>query len=307
MRYSEFKTQKEFKKFLRENDLTVAEYFEKYESKNDLFTNEKLNFKYSGKYPTKSDIEKYFLYDFRDKRHMAKWLDDQYKDAQREYILKKLNYRAKEKEWIHAPSQVECRSLREIPALNVIDYCNDEKLWKEFGLNRKYQYIDFKPRFETLNNTILAIDTREQKPLKIENSKIIKLAFGDYCFIEEPYFCNVFIERKSIQDLWGTMSQGYDRFQREIERAASQNGYIIVVVDYLFSKAQSYNYNKKYSKASSEFIFHRIRELMQKYENVQFVFSGGRKQSVELIKKIGLLGEKAKTIDLQYALDMKKI
>jgi len=77
-------------------------------------------------------------------------------------------------------------------------------------------------------------------------------------------------------------------------------------VDYLFSKAQSYNYNKKYSKASSEFIFHRIRELMQKYENVQFVFSGGRKQSVELIKKIGLLGEKAKTIDLQYALDMKK-
>lgn len=300
MRYSEFKTEKEFKKFLRDNKTLLADYFEEHEPRYDLLTNQKIAFK---------DRKTYFHTDFVDKRHMAKWLKDQYKPEQREYILRKLNHRKQEKDWKFAPSQVECRSLKDIPALNVVDYWSDEKLWKSFGLPRKCQYIDYEPVFEDLNDAILAIDSREQKPLKFENiqTKPIKLAFGDYCFINEPYFSNVFIERKSIQDLWGTMSGGYERFNKEVERAKSQDGYLIVVVDYQFSKAQSYNYNKKYSKATADFIFHRIRELMQSFDNIQFVFSGGRKESVELIQKIGKLGEKAKTIDLQFALDMGEI
>ena len=267
MRYSEFKTEKEFKKFLRDNKILIKDYFEKFEPRYDLFTNKKLEFK---------DRKTYFNIDFSDKRHMAKWLGDQYKNVQREYILKKLKTKSKEKEWKFAPSQVECRSTKEIPALNILNYCED--------------------------------DSREQKPLEFSIPTIkSKLDFGDYCFINEPYFCNVFIERKSIQDLWGTMSQGYDRFQREVERAKSQNGYLVVVVDYTFSKAQSYNYNKRHSLATAEFIFHRIKDIMQKYDNIQFVFSGGRENSVKLFEKIGILGENVKTIDLQYCLDMKKI
>ena len=299
MRYSEFKTEKEFKKFLRDNKILIKDYFEKFEPRYDLFTNKKLEFK---------DRKTYFNIDFSDKRHMAKWLGDQYKDVQREDILKKLKAKSKEKEWKFAPSQVECRSTKEIPALNILNYCEDDKIWQELGLTRRYQYKSFEGQFCDIQDSILAIDSREQKPLEFSIPTIkSKLDFGDYCFINEPYFCNVFIERKSIQDLWGTMSQGYDRFQREVERAKSQNGYLVVVVDYTFSKAQSYNYNKRHSLATAEFIFHRIKDIMQKYDNIQFVFSGGRENSVKLFEKIGILGENVKTIDLQYCLDMKKI
>jgi hypothetical protein len=308
MRYLEFETQKEFKAFVRKKGLTVKEYFETYEPKFDLFTNQKMPFNQSGKYATKHEIKNYLIRDFLHKRHMAKWLMDQYKPEQREYIIKKLKFRAKDKKWKFAPSQVECRSLQDVPSLNVVDYCNDEKIWNELGLPRKYQYIDFSPEFKGLSNTILAIDSRERKPLKFDIKTVdSKFAFGDYCFIQEPYFCNVFIERKSIQDLWGTMSNGFGRFCKEVERAKKQDGHLIVVVDYSFSKAEEYNEKKKYSKATASFVFHRIRELCQEYDNIQFVFSGGRKESVELIKKIGILGNRVKNIDLQYASDMRKI
>ena len=300
MRYSEFETEKEFKKFCRENKITLKVYFEKYEPRYDLLTNKQIEFK---------DRKTYFETDFVDKRHMPKWLGDQYKKVQEEYIVTKLKHRAAEKEWKFAPSQTECRSLKDIPALNVVDYCQNSKIWENAGLPLRYDYGEVKFQFDDVSDAILGIDSREQKPLKSDRIKTsqTKFDFGDYCFVNEPYFCNTFIERKSIQDLWGTMSKGFDRFNREIERAKSQSSYIVVVVDYLFSKAQSYNYNKKYSKATAAFIFSRIREIMQSHDNVQFVFSGGRAKSVELIEQVGKLGKYAKDYDLQYCLDMKKI
>ena len=310
MRYSKFETEKEFKKFLRESKITMAQYFEKYEPRVDLLTQQKIKFK---------DRKTYFDIDFVDKRHMSKWLGDQHKKDQDDYILKKLSHRAKDKGWNFAPCQAECRSLKDVPSLNVVDYCHNDKIWKKLNLPRKYQYNNIKYQFNDLNGAILGVDSREQKPLSFDDfkTKPHKFDFGDYCFINEPYFCNTFIERKSIQDLWGTMSKGFDRFNREIERAKNQNGYIIVVVDYSFQKAcppldesgedNSYNANRKYSKASSSFIFHRIREIMQTHDNVQFVFSGGRAGSIDLIQKIGLMGENAKNYDLQYLIDMKKI
>ena len=45
MRYSEFETEKEFKKFCRENKITLKMYFEKYEPRYDLLTNKQIEFK----------------------------------------------------------------------------------------------------------------------------------------------------------------------------------------------------------------------------------------------------------------------
>ena len=299
MKYSEFKTEKDFKKFCRDNKLTIKQYFEKHEPKQDLLTKEPLNFK---------DRESYFSINFKDKRNMAKWLKSQEEDISVDYIINSIKRKAKLKEWKFFPCQVECRSIKEIPSLNILNYCEKEIVYEKTKLKKRFIYEDkIKFQFANLENIIIGYDTREQKPLIFKGLKMVesKLNFGDYSPLNEPYFNNVFFERKSIQDLWGTMSKGFERFCREIERANSQNGYIFVVVDYKFSEAQSYNYNKKFSKASAEFIFSRIREILQKYENIQFVFSGGRKQSVGLIKKIILLGENAKDYDIQYLLDMK--
>lgn len=301
MKYSEFKSEKDFKAFCRENKITIKEYFEKYYPKKDLYTGEKLDFK---------DASSYFSVNFSDKRNMVKWLNSISKEESEKYIIDCLNKRAKEKEWLFFPCQVETRSTKVIPALNITDYCKNEKIYSETKLKKRFIYpekIEYK--FVNLENLIIGYDTREQKSIIFKNTEMVqsKLNFGDYVPLSEPYFCNVFFERKSISDLWGTVSKGYERFCRELERAKEQDAYIVVVVDYLFSKAMSYNYNKKFSKASSEFIFSRIRDILQKYENVQFVFSGDRKRSPELIKKIILMGENAKIYDLQYLLDMKEI
>lgn len=297
MKYSEFKTEKEFKKFLRENDLLLKEYFEKYEPKKDLLTGEKIGFE---------DRKSYFKIDFLSKKNMAKWLESQDEETQVKYILSKLKSRAKEKNWQFAPSQVECRSVDDIPSLNILKYCKNEKIWNSLGLKVRYKYNLLKFQFKSLDGAILAIDTREQKPLSFKSvkTKNIKLDFGDYCFLDQKYFSNVFIERKSIEDLWGTISQGYKRFCREIKRAQSQGAYLIVLIEYPFSKAQNYNEDRKFSKATPEFIFYRIREIMQDNENVQFVFCGNRNKSSEIIKKIGKCGKFTRNYDWQYCLDM---
>ena len=63
------------------------------------------------------------------------------------------------------------------------------------------------------------VDTREQKPLDFENlnKQIKNLKFGDYAFSDRD--SNTYIERKSVSDFIGTLSGGFDRFTREIERA----------------------------------------------------------------------------------------
>ncbi len=301
MRYSEFKSEKEFKKFCRDNKITLEEYFNKYEPRQDLLTGEVIPYK---------NRYNYFSIDFVNKKNMATWLKAIRAEEAEKYILNALKKRANKKEWKFFPSQVECRSTKEIPALNILDYAKNDKILDGLGLEKRFVYPNsIKYQFANLENLILGFDTREQKILKFRNVKMVesKLNFGDYAPLNEPYFNNVFFERKSIQDLWGTMSQGFDRFCREVERAASQEGYIIVVVDYLFYKAQSYNHNKRFSRASSDFIFNRIKDLLQEYSNIQFVFSGGRKESVELIKKIILMGENAKIYDIQYLMDMKML
>lgn len=74
---------------------------------------------------------------------------------------------------------------------------------------------------------IIAIDTREQMPLNIKAGADIqevittKLPFGDYAMklTANDAYVPVFFERKSITDLWGTLTTGMDRFKKELERA----------------------------------------------------------------------------------------
>jgi len=300
MRYSEFETEKDFKKYLRREKILMAEYFEKFEPRYDLYSNEKIKYKDRASY-----LSTYFTH----KRNMSKWLKIQDKDTALSFIKKGFKFRKQKDELQFVPCQVEVRNLKEVPSINAYPYIHEASIWEELDLKQRFSYEDINYKFQDLNGAIIGIDTREKNRLDFKGIKSIKhkFDFGDYGFINEPYFCNTFFERKSIADLWGTMSKGYDRFCREIERANNAGAYIIVMIDYAYSKATGYNFNKRYSKSTSNFIFHRIRKMLQTYDNVQFLFSGGREQSEHLITKIGMMGENAKKYDLQYLLDTKKI
>lgn len=75
----------------------------------------------------------------------------------------------------------------------------------------------------------LIVDTREQLPLFKTNCVRWGMLVGDYTTRNLFYSCA--IERKSLQDLCGTITHGHLRFQKEILRAAINNIELILVVE----------------------------------------------------------------------------
>jgi len=106
------------------------------------------------------------------------------------------------------------------------------------------------------------------------------------------------------------MSGGYNRFINELERAKENNAYLIVLVEETLTNALSFQYLPHISKkirATPEFIFHRVRSLIQEYPNIQFLFADGRKESSRIVELIFTCGCCYKNIDLQLAYETKAL
>lgn len=77
----------------------------------------------------------------------------------------------------------------------------------------------------------IIVDTREQLPLWEPGLKVIrrKLLVGDYTTEAlESSFC---IERKSGQDLYGSILQGHVRFRKELVRAKVNSIKLVIFVE----------------------------------------------------------------------------
>jgi hypothetical protein len=299
----EFKDEKSLHFALKGYGLNKVKYYQTYYERRDLLTNELINFK------TK---EQYFNSDFNDKNNMKKWLKEQPMDRAQKYCKELLVKRKENKNLIYSLSQIE---LRTIMAPSIIFY---NKIFKDYydvcssiGLENKFIHPNlignnFKNKLN-VKDTIY-IDTREQSWLKFDIPFEIKtLSFGDYTCSNNN--CGCFIERKSLSDFISTLSvKNYDRFKNEIEKALKNNCYIIVMVEETLSNALSFPYlphiNKKI-KATPEYIFHNARELLQMYNNLQFLFVDGRKEMTRIIESIFASKCFYKKIDLQLAYDMK--
>jgi DNA excision repair protein ERCC-4 len=77
------------------------------------------------------------------------------------------------------------------------------------------------------------IDTREQNPWMFKGRgvrlKYAALKFGDYAVQGSQSL--LIVERKSVEDLFGTMTKGLERFCRELERARLAGTRVAVVVE----------------------------------------------------------------------------
>lgn len=76
---------------------------------------------------------------------------------------------------------------------------------------------------------IFAVDTREQLQFPLLGFAFIRktLASGDYSIV--GYEDRVTVERKSVSDLWGSMSTGRARFERCVRRMAELDRAAIVI------------------------------------------------------------------------------
>lgn len=299
----EFKDEKTLHLALRSYGLNKAKYYQKYYERRDLLTGELINFK------TK---EQYLSSDFNDKNNMKKWLKDQSIEKAKEYCKNLLIKRKNNKNLIYSPTQVE---LRTIMSPSIIFY---NKVFKDYsnlcssvGLENKFinpNSIDNQFKNELGEKDTIYVDTREQSWLKFNVPFEIKtLPFGDYACSNDN--CGCFVERKSLSDFISTLSvKNYDRFKNEIEKALKNNSYIIVMVEETLSNALSFQYLPHISKkikATPEYIFHNVRELLQSYNNLQFLFVDGRKEMTRIIESIFASKCFYRKIDLQLAYDMK--
>lgn len=300
----EFEDHTSLHRHLRSHKLLLVDYYHRCHPRKDLLTNEFIKFK---------NREQYLSDDFNTKTNLKKWLKGLSNEKAKEYCKSILIKRKEEKGIKYSPSQVELRSLLTPPMQYFNEIFSDYyDLCDTLGLENKYinptKIID--GQWKENENYEILIDTREQKPLKFKDRKtqIVTLKFGDYAFSNEEASCGCCIERKSLSDFIGTMSGGYERFVKEIERSQEQNAYLIILVEESLQNALSFKYLpyiSKKIKATPEFIFHRARGLIQKYPRIQFLFVNGRKESSRIIELIFTSQCVHEKIDLQLAYDNK--
>ena len=275
-------------KHLRKLKMKQEDYYVNYEAKKCLFTNKSIPF---------INRQKYLDTDFINSEAMKSWYYLN-KEKAKEYSIELVKKRIKTKCLNFVPCEVELRSLNWFHAKYLTTLPGYEKLLKESKVIQRFNYGEI-PIFKNTDLPV-TIDTREQKPLHFSKSKSQKLEYGDYALQSNPTLA---IERKSLEDLIGTLVNGYERFEREVRRAEEVGGYLIVLCEVNLEDSLNFNKNqliRSHTKIDPSVVFHNIRELLQNYDCVQFAFSKNRSHMTQLIKKILNFGIEIKKYDIQY-------
>lgn len=282
--------------FYKEHKIPVKNYYETHYPRKNLLTGEKLNFKVK---------ESYFLNDFEDKEQLKTYLSRLYGEEKRSYCLNLIRKRKRIKNLRYLPSQVELKSIL-TPGVPYYDklFGNYYDIGKELDLINKFVRYENLPQ---IPKTTILVDTREQNPVfDKKNCEITSLKYGDYT-VENS---NVYIERKSISDWLGVMSNGFQRFIKEIERSANDNIYLIIMVESSLNQCLKFDelpqIKKFISKITPAFVFHNVREICQGFNNCQFLFCDGRKEMARLIEKI-LFTPNIEKFDLELAYERGEI
>lgn len=133
----------------------------------------------------------------------------------------------------------------------------------------------------------LLIDSREQKPLVFKEGSFGEVAteglpFGDYwCELDGVQVPLVF-ERKSLPDLFGTLSKGYERFKRELARAKENKFTIILVIEDSMREVAK---GHKYSKRKGDSVLKQLAMLRVKHD-LEYHFFNDRYESAKFITDI---------------------
>ena len=133
-------------------------------------------------------------------------------------------------------------------------------------------------------------DTREQSPLHFPTDPMLKgvsvkgLVVGDYMVeFADGTRPPVAFERKSLADLAGTLTKGYERFKAEWLRAQEAKvSLILVIEDPLKVVWNGY----QFSQESGQSLVQRCFTLMVKYR-LQTVFCQDRREAARWILEYG--------------------
>ena len=281
----------------RIHKIPLAEYYVNLYQKKDKHTGKLLPF------TNKND---YFNNDFSCLKNFEKWSEAAEQDEVREYMLRQLIVRIESKKLSYAPSYLELK-LHGLPSLDIYKkhFGSYSKACSELNINPLYNKNLFNGFFdddENVNSAKILIDTREQKPLSFEKSASLKLDFGDYA-VGSPHYDYTYVDRKSEGDFKSTMTTGFDRFIKEMERVLEFDAYLFIVTESSIDKIKKNNIFGPH-QSNLPYVWHNMRVIAHQFPGrCQFLFSGGRRESEALIPKLLVHGRKLWGVDLQYFLD----
>ena len=288
--------------FYRKHDLKLEDYCLQYFDRRDLLDGSVIPFK---------SPEQYFSVQFLNKNNLKKYLKGLPKEKAAGFCKEMIIKRKAGKNLIYTPLQVELASLPCFPPVHYLSGLFDYYgFCKEIGLNKRvlphnnFSFDSYKPE-----NHHIVIDSRESQPIKFDiEYRIDKLNVGDYMFSGNP---NLIFDRKSLPDFVGTMSQGLERFTKELERANNTGVYLVMIVENTLQEALTFNHlpwmKRVKTKATPDYIFHNLRELIQKFPRFQPLFVNGRTQVKEYMMKGFSSGDTFCNYDLQLLYQLKLI
>lgn len=285
---------KEADHYWTQHDLSQKKYFQKFYPKLNKLTNEPLEFK---------NKEQYLLNEFNNRSELQKWTKSVDKSLVYDYLVNYLNKRKELKGITNIPGFLESKTLI-IPNPSYLMLTFGAEVWarleKDTGLKAKYNYEDLIIKKKKL---LIKVDNREQRPLTFlgHDTEFGTIKQGDYSIKDSK----IVVDRKMLSDGLNTLSKGFDRFKRELARAEKAGEYLIMLIEEKFSNLESFEYlpHTKYTKTNKDFIFHRIRELLQEFNNFQVCCVDGRLQAAETIVNIFNLENDIHKIDLQYYIE----
>lgn len=289
-----FSSERSLHAHLKVHKLSVAEYYCEFYPRRDLLTGQPLEFKRKDDY-----LSSYFSR----RENLDAWLKKTDKSKKSPIILDMLERRIKDKELSFAPNEVEL-FFAELPSISEYKECFGSYSAAANACGVKVGLSGQLPKewSNDFSKKKIFWDSREQRPLRFANSECMKLDTGDYAVGGED-FANTFVDRKSFDDWCGTLvGDNLERFRREIERCKSQDSFLWVVIE-----APLLDVNKlarsSYHKPNISYVSHNMRILQRDFlGSVQFLFSGGRKESELIIPKLLCLGKKLWATDLQFFL-----
>lgn len=296
---TEYDSIESFHMHLRRFKIKQKDYYEEYYPRKDISNGKKIEYK---------NYDQYFSQEFIDKNSLKRYLKDHPEEG-KTWSINYLKKRKESKGLMYSMSQAELRSLF-TPSIKYFESVGKyNNICEDLGYVNRYDYAENNLKYQKLDNPTIIVDSREQTSLKLAvPTEVLGLKVGDYALKNNPN--NIVVERKSGSDFINTLSGGYERFRREFERAKKLDTYVVILVEENINSMLNFNYlpHLKYSKATPDFIFKRLRDLLNEFPlNVQCLFVDGRIDASKILIRLFQLGENLKKIDLQYFYEEGKL
>lgn len=152
----------------------------------------------------------------------------------------------------------------------------------------------------------IIIDTREQKPLEFKGHEIVrkKLDEGDYNVEELQKF--IVIERKSLQDFYGSVITGHRRFRDEIIRSRLQGKTFYLFLEGTLKDFYSLKWCKYKRYIKIPVLIKIVSAMQEKYQMIVIECESREKMSELILATIEMnkkLYEVNKMVDVTTAME----